>query len=555
MNQTTYPSGHANSFLLSSLNSRAECKIITYSYSNNTQEYARRALFMHIVTVSEMREQEALADRQYGLSSQILMKNAGKSAADIFEAHLLPHFTMNGLEVLFLIGPGNNGGDGLIMAQHLAENGAMVSLYHWKERRLTARGEDINEEQTQAELASLLQSADYVVDALLGTGHSRPLPDDMRSLLASVQQERNKRQDLHVVALDLPTGLNPDTGEVDQGTLSADITITLAHPKLGFFFFPGRDYIGYLYIGDIGLPSDMGSDIQTEMLDGQLVRALLPKRSLNSNKGTFGKVMLLCGSLPYPGSAYLAGTAAARVGAGLITLAVTEKMLPIYASSFHEATFVLLPDENVEGFERAKTLTDYLSGYRSLLIGPGLGQSPNTREVLLQVLEYLRNLPEEQRPGLVVDADGLNNLSALERWWTLLPSGTVITPHPGEMGRLCGGLKVSGGDIDRLELARTKARDWQVTLVLKGACTLITHPDGRMRINWSANPALATACTGDVLAGMISGFLAQGLEPFEAASAGVYLHTAAADNVSAEIGHAGLLASDLLAQIPRVMSK
>jgi ADP-dependent NAD(P)H-hydrate dehydratase / NAD(P)H-hydrate epimerase len=508
---------------------------------------------MHIVTVSEMREQEALADRQYGLSSQILMKNAGKSAADIFEAHLLPHFTMNGLEVLFLIGPGNNGGDGLIMAQHLAENGAMVSLYHWKERRLTARGEDINEEQTQAELASLLQSADYVVDALLGTGHSRPLPDDMRSLLASVQQERNKRQDLHVVALDLPTGLNPDTGEVDPGTLSADITITLAYPKLGFFFFPGRDSIGDLYIGDIGLPPEMGSDIQTEMLDGQLVRALLPKRSLNSNKGTFGKVMLLCGSLPYPGSAYLAGTAAARVGAGLITLAVTEKMLPIYASSFHEATFVLLPDESVEGFERAKTLTDHLSGYRSLLIGPGLGQSPNTREVLLQVLEYLRNQPEEQRPKLVVDADGLNNLSALERWWTLLPAGTVITPHPGEMGRLCGGLKVSGGDIDRLELARTKARDWQVTLVLKGACTLITHPDGRMRINWSANPALATAGTGDVLAGIISGFLAQGLEPFEAASAGVYLHTAAADNVSAEIGHAGLLASDLLPQIPRVM--
>ena len=228
-------------------------------------------------------------------------------------------------------------------------------------------------------------------------------------------------------------------------------------------------------------------------------------------------------------------------------------MLPIYASSFHESTFALLPDEDVESFERAKTLTDQLSSYRSLLIGPGLGQSANTREVLLQVLEYLRNQSEEKRPKLVVDADGLNNLSALEHWWTLLPTGTIITPHPGEMGRLCGGQKVSGGNIDRLELAHTKAKDWQVTLVLKGACTLITHPDGRTRINWNANPALATAGTGDVLAGMIAGFLAQGLNPFEAASAGVYLHTAAADNVSAEIGHAGLLASDLLPQIPRVM--
>ncbi len=510
---------------------------------------------MHIVTVSEMRELEAQADRKYGLSSQILMKNAGKSAADIFEAHLLPHFTMNDLEVLFLIGPGNNGGDGLIMAQHLAESGALVSLYHWKERHLVSRGEDVNEGQTQNELESLLQSADYVVDALLGTGHSRPLPDDMRALLARVQQEREKRQDLQIVALDLPTGLNPDTGDVDPGTLSADITITLACPKQGFFFFPGRDYIGDLYIGDIGLPPDMSCEIQTEMLDGQLVRTLLPKRSLNSNKGTFGKVMLLCGSLPYPGSAYLAGKASARVGAGLITLAVTEKMLPIYASAFHESTFVLLPDESVGSFERAKTLTDHLSGYRSLLIGPGLGQSANTREVLLQVLEYLRNQAEEKRPMLVVDADGLNNLSALERWWTLLPTGTVITPHPGEMGRLCGGLKVSGGNVDRLELARTKAKDWQVTLVLKGACTLVTHPDGRTRINWDANPALATAGTGDVLGGMIAGFLAQGLDPFAAASAGVYLHTAASNNVSSEIGHAGLLASDLLPQIPRAMTQ
>ncbi len=510
---------------------------------------------MYIVTLNEMRELEAQAERQYGLSSQILMKNAGKSAADIFEAHLLPHHSMNGLEVLFLIGPGNNGGDGLVMAQHLEQAGAFVSLYRWKERRLTSRGEEVDEAQTASELESLIQSSDYIIDALLGTGHSRPLPDDMRSLLARVQQERAKRSDLRIVSIDLPTGLNPDTGEVDPGTIHADITITLAAPKLGFFFFPGRDYIGELYIGDIGLPPEMGSNIRTEMLTGELVRSLLPERALDSNKGTFGKVMLFCGSPPYPGSAYLAGSASARVGAGLITLAVTEKMLPIYAGSFHEATFVLLPGEDVESFDRSKTLKEHLAGYRSVLTGPGLGQSANTREVLLQILEYLRNQPDKERPGLLIDADGLNNLSALEHWWTLLPRDTVITPHPGEMGRLIGGQKVSGGHIDRLELARNKAKEWQVTLVLKGACTIITHPDGRTRINWDANPALATAGTGDVLAGMITGFLAQGLQTFEAASAGVYLHTAAANNVSAEIGHAGLLASDLLPQIPRVMAR
>jgi ADP-dependent NAD(P)H-hydrate dehydratase / NAD(P)H-hydrate epimerase len=265
--------------------------------------------------------------------------------------------------------------------------------------------------------------------------------------------------------------------------------------------------------------------------------------------------MLLCGSPPYPGSAFLAGSAAGRVGGGLVTLAVTEKMLPIYASAFHEATFVLLPEEEAGSLKRVTTLMDHLEGYRALLMGPGLGQSPYIREVILQVLEQLRAMPSEKRPHLVVDADGLNNLSALEHWWTLLPAGTVITPHPGEMGRLCNGLKVSGGNIDRLELARSKAKEWQVTLVLKGACTIITEPSGHTRINWQANPALATAGTGDVLGGMVAGFLAQEMAPFDAASAAVYLHTAASELVSADVGNAGLLASDLLLRIPRAIVK
>lgn len=511
---------------------------------------------MHIVTVSEMRELEAEADHRYHLSSPMLMNNAGKRAADIFEANLLPHHTMNGLEVVFLIGPGNNGGDGLVMARHLEQAGAFVSLYRWKEWRLTVRGQDVYAAETATELASVIQSADYVIDALLGTGRSRALPDDMRSLIARVQQERTKRADLRIVAVDLPTGLNADTGEVDAGAIRADMTITFACPKQGFFFFPGRDYTGKLFVADIGLPSEMEEHLATEMLDATLVELLLPKRPLNSNKGTFGKVMIFCGSEPYPGSAYLAGTASGRVGAGLITLAVTERMLPIYASSFHEATFALLPEATeVESFERSKALIGHLEGYRALLMGPGLGQSPNTRETILQVLEHLRSQPEEKRPHLVIDADGLNNLSALEHWWTLLPKGTVITPHPGEMGRLCGGIKVSGGDFDRLELTRTKAREWQVTLVLKGACTIIAEPNGRTRINWLANPALAAAGTGDVLAGMVAGLLAQGLNPFDAASASVYLHTVAAGLVSKEIGHAGLLASDLLPNLPRAILK
>ncbi len=310
---------------------------------------------MHIVTVTEMRELEAQAERRYGLTSPILMKNAGKSAADLFEAHLLPHLSMNDLKVLFLIGPGNNGGDGLVMAQHLSAAGALVSLYYWKQKRLIVQGEERLKTEAAGTLEDLIKSADYIIDALLGTGHSRPLSDDMRALLARVQQERAQRDNVRIVAIDLPSGLNADSGEVDPGTIHADVTITLACPKQGFFFFPGRDYIGELYIGSIELPAELGSYIQTEMLTGKQIHDLLPARPLNSNKGTFGKVMLFCGSPPYPGSAYLAGTAAARVGAGLVTLAVTEKMHPIYASSFHEATFALLPAEDNESFRAFKS--------------------------------------------------------------------------------------------------------------------------------------------------------------------------------------------------------
>src|SRR5436305_125194 len=375
---------------------------------------------MHIVTVAEMRELEAEADRHYGLTSHILMSIAGRVAAEIFKEHLPPHQSIVGLEVLFLIGPGNNGGDGLVMAQHLQEAGALITLYYWKEHKMVMYGEAIAPEKVDMELDGAIMDADYIIDALLGTGTSRPLPDSMKDILQQVHMQRELRPALRVVAIDLPTGLNADTGAVDPGTIRADMTITLACPKQGFFFFPGRDFIGKLYVGDIGIPAELENHLHTEMLTSELVRTLVPDRPLNSNKGTFGKVLLFCGSPPYPGSAYLAGSAAGRVGAGLVTLAGTAQMLTIYASTFHEATFVFYPAEDGKSFERSQALIEHLHGYRSLLIGPGLGQSANTREVILQLLEYLRAQPENKRARLVIDADGLNNLSALEHWWTLL---------------------------------------------------------------------------------------------------------------------------------------
>ncbi len=505
-----------------------------------------------IVSVDEMRAIERRADTDYGLTSPILMEHAGRSVAEAVRAHM--GGDVAGLNVLALVGPGNNGGDGRVALRALAEWGARATSYLWKEQGVeegfgegaasTPVGDDL------APLHQAIERADVVLDAFLGTGHGRPLDPAMRTALAAVDAERTRRPALMVVAVDLPSGLNADTGEVDPGTLRADLTVTLAFPKRGLLLFPGAAYLGELEVGGIGLPDGMADDISFELLDAALVRSLLPARPLDSNKGTFGKVMVLAGSPPYPGSAFLAATAAGRVGAGLVTLAVPPDMAPIYAVKLSETTFRLLPASDSPPDQRARALVDGLEGYDALLIGPGLGQAEATREFLLAVFSHIRLLPEHHQPRLVVDADGLNNLSQVERWWERLPPNTIITPHPGEMARLRGGARVSGGGPDRLDVARQAAAEWGHIVVLKGACTLIAASNGAMRAHWPPNPALATAGTGDVLAGTVAGLLAQGAEPFAAASAAVYLHGRAGLAVAERIGDAGLLASDLLPELP-----
>ena len=345
----------------------------------------------------------------------------------------------------------------------------------------------------------------------------------MRQALALVQAERERRPGgLIVLAVDLPSGLNADTGAVDEGTIAADLTVTLAFPKTGLYLFPGAALVGELEVGSIGLPDEMSIPPGMEALDAPLMRPSLPARPLESNKGTYGKAMILAGSPQYVGAAFLAASAAGRIGAGLITIATTRDLSHVYAASLVEATYCLLPPLDAKPQERARVLLDALHGYRALVVGPGLGQSDATREFLLHVFDGVRAMPESERPRLIVDADGLNNLSRVERWHERLPANTVLTPHPGEMARLRGGAHVSGGGVDRLSVASECARAWGHVVVLKGACTLIASPDGALRLNWPGNPALATAGTGDVLAGTIGGLLAQGMAPFEAASAGVY---------------------------------
>lgn len=505
---------------------------------------------MRVVSVEEMRAIEARAMTEYGLDSPALMERAGRSVAEAVRD--LMAGDVSGRGVVTLVGPGNNGGDGLVMGRYLAGRGARVTNYHWRESTIEREdgtrpaGDDLEG------LREALDGADVIVDALLGTGHARPLHPRMRQALVLAASARERRPETRLVALDLPSGLNADTGALDEGTVAADLTVTLAFPKTGLFIFPGAATVGELRVGAIGLPKEMTISEGLELIDQGMARSLLPPRPLDSNKGTFGKVMILAGSPHFIGAAALAGRAALRAGAGLVTIATTSERAAIYAATLPEVTYHLLPPDDAHPMDRATVLLDELHGYRALVVGPGLGQALLTQRFLMAVFAGLLALPPEDRPRLLVDADGLNALAKEPEWWAKIPSETVVTPHPGEMARLMGNgeTRVSGGGIDRFEAAGRSARAWGHVVVLKGGCTLVADFHDGMRINWPPNPALATAGTGDVLSGVIGSLLAQGLEPFDAASLGVYLHGRAGLMVAARMGVAGAIAGDLPDHLP-----
>jgi NAD(P)H-hydrate epimerase len=371
-----------------------------------------------------------------------------------------------------------------------------------------------------------------------------------------------------VLAIDMPTGVDSDTGAVWGTALRADATVATGLAKRGLLLYPGRLYAGAIQVADIGLPPAQLEGLMSKKIDAALARGLLPQRPDDSHKGTFGKVMVIAGSPQYPGAASLATAGAARVGAGLVTLAASRAALA-GPGRLPEVTLQFLPeaDWNLLGEETAAEALKHLEGYSALLVGPGLGQEDPTRTFIERLLNVdpprqrghigfrLGAGPEQpaerQRPELpptVIDADGLNLLSKIEQWWERLPHGHfVLTPHPGEMKRLLGVEELSADLAGAVEDA---AKTWGQVVVLKGATTIVANPEGRSAIHDGGNAALATAGTGDVLAGAIAGLLAQGLSPFDAAVLGVYLHAAAGELVRDEVGDMGAIASDLLPRLP-----
>jgi NAD(P)H-hydrate epimerase len=508
-----------------------------------------------VVTAAQMRALEAAAEVA-GWPSAVLMERAGLAVA---ETLVRARGGIAGRTVLVLAGPGNNGGDGLVAARHLVRWGGRLHVYAWRRRRndpymaeAHERGATVIEEGDDPDLLglrALLSGADMVIDALLGTGTSRPVEGRLADLIAALA-ERRAGGGLFTLALDLPTGVDSDSGAVSGAVVDADLTVTLGAPKRGLFEAPGRAHCGRIEVADIGLPAAAAADYPTRLLDAGHVASLLPRRPLVANKGTFGKVLVVGGAAAYVGAPRMAAAAALRGGAGLVTLAVPASLQPVLAGAVAETTFLPLPETTggALGPEASAPLAAALPDYDALVIGCGLGRDAATGAFLRAALEAAAGQSDLR---VLVDADGLNLLAAAPDWNDWAPRAMVLTPHPGEMGRLLGRptSEVLG---ERESLVRvSSARTGQV-LVLKGAHTLVGAPDGAVLVSPFALPALATAGTGDVLAGLAGAFLAQGLGAAEAAACGVYVHALAGELVAP--GPSGLVATDLLAAIPRAMA-
>ncbi|HHW55888.1 MAG: NAD(P)H-hydrate dehydratase [bacterium] len=508
---------------------------------------------MWVVTAAQMRERDRWAIEEVGLPGLVLMENAGRQVAAL--ARRLLDEGGAGKKAWIFAGKGNNGGDGLVAARYLARAGVQVETFLLA-REGELRGDaaanlqicrqlglPLVELHSSADLAALAPrraGVDLIIDALLGTGIRGPVQGFLAEVISFINEGGSP-----VLAIDLPSGLEADTGVCPGPVVKATDTVTLDLPKWGLCLYPGADRVGRLWVADIGMPPgaplpEPGVFLTTprELTDLQTARP--PE----SHKGSWGRVLVVAGSQGMAGAAVLAARGALRSGAGLVTVASPAGVQPTVAAHLAEAMTYPLPQTPAGGLGRAAEdeLLPLLEWASVLALGPGLGREGETQELVCSLLPRLK-MP------VVIDADGLTALVGRTEFLRRVPGPVVITPHPGEMARLCG-ITPEEVQANRLALARQKAAEWQVTLVLKGARTIIAAPDGRAAINPTGNPGLATGGTGDVLTGIIAGLLGQGLPPFTAAVAGAFLHGAAGDLAAREMGEAGLLAGDVALYLP-----
>ena len=505
---------------------------------------------MKVVTAQQMRDIE-LRSVEAGGSLDTLMESAGLAVA---RAIAETQDRIYGKVITVLVGPGNNGSDGLVAARHLAGYGATVRAFALANRpnpdgkRVLAEGAGVefrsllSNRDTEVQYRTALSNSDVVIDAVLGIGQSRSIEQPLAGYL-----EMAKQLSRHTVAVDVATGVDSDTGRYDEAGLPADLTLMLGYPKLGPLVRAGEEASGAVRVLDIGIPDGLDNDIPVEYLTYELANSTLPPRSRDTNKGSFGKTLIVGGSTNYLGAPQFSARAALRSGAGLVFLALPEDVHRLIAGRIDEAIYLPIVsnqgDFNVS--RSAGEVIEHAATMDSVLIGPGLGQSPAT----VQFVEALiRNLPGNT--PVVLDADALNIAARMPNWHEVLEPQRVLTPHPGEMARLLG-KTVPEVQADRVAAATEAAERFDATVVLKGAATLVADSEGRLNISPWVNSGLAKGGTGDVLAGLLAGLLSQTPDrPFEMASLAVYLHGLAGDLSRKHYGERGMTAGDVVEYIP-----
>ncbi len=507
---------------------------------------------MQLCSASEVMVLDRHAIDQLGIPGVVLMENAGRSCSQQFADKFAAYYPG---PVLVVAGKGNNGGDGYVMARILSESGWQVTTLVLGDEdeisgdagimldiigRLNLPVHFIDDPSALENLFVELAPA-VVIDAIFGTG----LKSTVRGLQAAAMTHING-SNVPVFSVDIPSGVDGSSGRVCGIAVHADLTVTFDHAKIGHGCHPGAAYTGDLKVVDIGIPQTGRQKFSScvHLLDEADVQALLPDRPPVAHKGTFGHLLILAGSPGKTGAAALAGNSAARSGCGLVTVAAATTVHDIIEVKLTEAMSCPLADQGgLISLQALEKIEQLLLERQAVAIGPGLGQSDELVELLKRLLTSV-TLP------IVIDADGLNLLAGeLECLSGGIDGQIVLTPHPGEMARLTG-LTVSEIEANRFEVAQSFAAEHRVVLLLKGARTIIAAPDGRVNINSTGNNGLASGGSGDVLTGLIGGLLAQGLDGFSAASLGSWLHGRAAELVAAERGTAGMVASDLLSQLP-----
>lgn len=506
---------------------------------------------LRIATGQQMREFDRRAVEEFGVPSIVLMENAGRHVADVVRTLLT---TLTGKRVCIVSGKGNNGGDGFVAARHLRDNGAQVSVLLLGDPAdvkgdarvnldiLLKSGGQVESLTTAARLSSVLARSHAVVDAIFGTG----LRGEVTGLPAEIIETINE-SGVPVVAVDLPSGLDADSGRIWGVCVRANQTVTFALPKIGLLSYPGAMYAGEVIVGEIGIPHQLYDDIKTELTDDAWVTSRLPRRLPDSHKGTFGTTIVLAGSAGFTGAAAMASEAALKVGAGLCTLGIPISMQDVMAVKLTEMMTRGLPetDSRALSADALEPALDLCSKATSVVLGCGLGTHPGTCEFVYRFLSSAK-LP------VVVDADALNCLAKDTRILEGEHGELVLTPHPGEMARLLG-TRSDSIQSNRMDVVREAAARFRSVVVLKGARTLVADPSGRVFVNPTGNAGLAKGGTGDVLAGCIGGLIAQGVGAFDAAVCGVFIHGRAGDLAASAVGTAGMLAGDLLGALPKTL--